>query len=82
MYDVMRFWLDRGVAGFRIDAGLPVSFEDPKPVRRSDFAGEELLWRIPNIEHKYTDKPCREGSRSFCGEMRPQSSTNIQVIPS
>src|SRR5260370_11234663 len=29
MYDAMRFWLDRGVAGVRIDAGSRL-FEDPK----------------------------------------------------
>jgi len=28
MYDAMRFWLDRGVAGFRIDA-VSRLFEDP-----------------------------------------------------
>jgi alpha-glucosidase len=28
MYDVMRFWLQRGVAGFRLDA-VPSLFEDP-----------------------------------------------------
>ncbi len=29
MFDQMRFWLDRGVAGFRLDA-VPTLFEDPK----------------------------------------------------
>jgi alpha-glucosidase len=29
MYDVMRFWLDKGVAGFRLDA-VPSLFEDPQ----------------------------------------------------
>jgi alpha-glucosidase len=29
MFDAMRFWLDRGVAGFRLDA-IPTLFEDPK----------------------------------------------------
>jgi alpha-glucosidase len=29
MFDAVRFWLDRGVAGFRLDA-IPTLFEDPK----------------------------------------------------
>lgn len=29
MFDTVRFWLDRGVAGFRLDA-VPTLFEDPK----------------------------------------------------
>jgi alpha-glucosidase len=29
MFDTMRFWLDRGVAGFRLDA-IPSLFEDPQ----------------------------------------------------
>ncbi|MGA7413802.1 MAG: alpha-glucosidase [Bryobacteraceae bacterium] len=29
MFDQLRFWLDRGVAGFRLDA-VPTLFEDPK----------------------------------------------------
>ncbi len=29
MFDAMRFWLDRGVAGFRLDA-ITTLFEDPK----------------------------------------------------
>jgi alpha-glucosidase len=29
MFDSMRFWLDRGVAGFRLDA-IPTLFEDPE----------------------------------------------------
>ena len=29
MFDSMRFWLDRGVAGFRLDA-IPTLFEDPQ----------------------------------------------------
>ncbi len=53
MYDVMRFWLDRGVAGFRIDA-VSRLFEDP------DLHDDPILpgknsYGDPNIEHKYTD---------------------------
>ncbi len=36
MFNTLRFWLDRGVAGFRLDA-VPTLFEDPS------LANEELL---------------------------------------
>jgi alpha-glucosidase len=53
MYDVMRFWLNRGAAGFRIDA-VSRLFEDP------DLHDDPILpgrnaYGDPNIEHKYTD---------------------------
>ena len=53
MYGVMRFWLDKGVAGFRIDA-ISRLFEDP------DLHDDPILpgtnaFGDPNIEHKYTD---------------------------
>jgi alpha-glucosidase len=53
MYDVLRFWLDRGAAGFRIDA-ISRLFEDP------NFRDEKILpgkdsYGNPKIDHKYTD---------------------------
>jgi alpha-glucosidase len=53
MYGVMRFWLDRGVAGFRLDA-VSRLFED------SSLHDDPLLpgmnaYGDQNIEHKYTD---------------------------
>jgi alpha-glucosidase len=36
MFDAVRFWLDRGVAGFRLDA-IPTLFEDPQ------FRDEEVM---------------------------------------
>jgi alpha-glucosidase len=53
MYDVVRFWLDRGAAGFRVDA-VSRLFEDP------DLRDDPILpgtnpYGDPNIEHKYTD---------------------------
>jgi len=53
MYDVMRFWLDRGVAGFRMDA-VSRLFEDP------DLHDDPVLpgtnaFGDPNIQHRYTD---------------------------
>ena len=53
MYDVLRFWLDKGAAGFRVDA-ISRLFEDP------DLHDDPILpgtnaFGDPNIEHKYTD---------------------------
>lgn len=53
MYDVLRFWLDRGAAGFRIDA-VSRLFEDP------EFRDEPILpgrnaYGDPNIQRIYTD---------------------------
>src|SRR5258705_10310232 len=53
MYDVMRFWLDRGVAGFRIDA-VSRLFEDPNLYDDPILPGKNS-YGDPNIEHKYTD---------------------------
>jgi alpha-glucosidase len=53
MFAAMRFWLDRGVAGFRLDA-IPILFEDPRlrdePVLQGTNAQGD-----PNLEHIYTD---------------------------
>lgn len=53
MYDVMRFWLDRGAAGFRIDA-VSRLFEDPNLHNDPILSGRNA-YGDPNIEHKYTD---------------------------
>jgi alpha-glucosidase len=54
MYDVNRFWYQRGVSGFRLDA-VDTLFEDPdlkdNPVREGKNA-----YGDPNTEHKYNDK--------------------------
>jgi alpha-glucosidase len=53
MYNVMRFWLDRGAAGFRIDA-VSRLFEDPE-LRDDPILSGTNAYGDPNIEHKYTD---------------------------
>ncbi len=53
MYDAMRFWLDRGVAGFRIDA-VSRLFEDPNLHDDPILPGKNA-YGDPNIAHKYTD---------------------------
>ncbi|MGH9510822.1 MAG: alpha-glucosidase [Terriglobales bacterium] len=52
MYDVLRFWLDRGVAGFRIDA-VSRLFEDPS-LRDDPILPGKNAFGDPNIQHKYT----------------------------
>jgi alpha-glucosidase len=53
MYDVVRFWLDRGAAGFRIDA-VSRLFEDPN-LHDDPLLPGKNAYGDPNIQHKYTD---------------------------
>jgi alpha-glucosidase len=53
MFDVVRFWLDRGAAGFRIDA-VSRLYEDPALHDDPILPGRNA-YGDPNIEHKYTD---------------------------
>jgi alpha-glucosidase len=53
MYGVMRFWLDRGVAGFRIDA-VSRLFEDPQLHDDLILPGTNS-YGDPNIKHAFTD---------------------------
>jgi alpha-glucosidase len=53
MYDVMRFWLNHGVSGFRLDA-VSRLFEDPNLHDDPIVAGKNA-YGDPNIVHKYTD---------------------------
>jgi alpha-glucosidase len=51
MFDACRFWLDRGVAGFRLDA-IPVLFEDPL-LRDEPVLGGTNAYGDPNLGDKY-----------------------------
>jgi len=53
MFGVMQFWLDRGVAGYRLDA-IPTLFEDPQQRDEPVLAGTNAQGD-PNLEHIYTD---------------------------
>jgi len=53
MYDAMRFWLNRGAAGFRLDA-VSRLFEDLNLHDDSILPGKNA-YGDPNIQHKYTD---------------------------
>jgi len=53
MYDVVRFWRDRGAAGFRVDA-ISRLFEDPNLRDESILPGTDAYGN-PKIHHKYTD---------------------------
>ncbi len=52
-FDAMRFWLDRGVAGFRLDA-IPTLFEDPQ-LRNEPETGGLNEQGDPNLKNIYTD---------------------------
>ena len=53
MYEAMRFWLDRGVAGFRLDA-VSRLFEDPNLHDDPILPGTNA-YGDRNIQHQYTD---------------------------
>jgi len=53
MYDVMRFWLDKGVAGFRLDA-VSRLFEDPN-LHDDPYLPGYNAFGDRNIQHLYTD---------------------------
>ena len=52
MFDTVRFWLDRGVAGFRLDA-IPTLFEDPQ-LRDEKPTGGTNAYGDVNIDDNYT----------------------------
>ena len=53
MFGVMQFWLDRGVAGFRLDA-IPTLFEDPQNRDEPETGGTDP-YGDPILKHIYTD---------------------------
>ncbi len=53
MFASMQFWLDRGVAGYRLDA-IPSLFEDPQ-LRNNPETGGTNAQGDPNVESLYTD---------------------------
>lgn len=53
MFEAMRFWLDRGVAGFRLDA-VPALFEDRRLRDEADLKGHPTLEDMRNASHQYT----------------------------
>jgi alpha-glucosidase len=53
MFGAMQFWLDRGVAGYRLDA-IPTLFEDPK-LRDEPETGGVNAQGDPNLKTIYTD---------------------------
>ena len=53
MFGTMQFWLNRGVAGYRLDA-IPTLFEDPQLRDEPVLAGKNAQGD-PNLEHIYTD---------------------------
>jgi alpha-glucosidase len=53
MYDTMRFWLDKGVAGFRLDA-VPSLFEDPQ-LRDEPYLDGVDAYNERKLARIYTD---------------------------
>jgi alpha-glucosidase len=54
MFDVTRFWYERGVSGFRLDA-VDLLFEDPM-LRDNPLLEGKNEFGDPNMQNKYNDK--------------------------
>jgi alpha-glucosidase len=52
-FGAMKFWLDRGIAGFRLDA-IPTLFEDPQ-LRNEPEVGGINAYGDPNVSDVYTN---------------------------
>jgi len=78
MYDVMRFWLDRGVDGFRVDA-LEVLLKDEQfrdnPINPAWKAGDPFNTRL--LEHYVVDQP---GMHDIMQEMRALTESYNQRV--
>jgi len=71
MFGAMRFWLDRGVAGFRLDA-ITALLEDPQ-LRDEPVLGGTNAQGDPNLNEKYTnDLP---GNHDIIRRMRAMMDT-------
>jgi alpha-glucosidase len=53
MFDTLRFWMDRGVSGFRLDA-IPTLFEDPN-LRDNKPLGGTNAYGDPKLDDAMTD---------------------------
>ncbi len=56
MFDVVRFWLNRGVAGFRLDA-VPTMFENPNLPNAKELPGKTKLGDQNQENAEYEDLP-------------------------
>jgi oligo-1,6-glucosidase len=43
MYDIMKFWLDKGVSGFRLDAFPFMAKDTTWPIKPTDFTNEQFV---------------------------------------
>ncbi|WP_058754783.1 alpha-glucosidase [Sphingomonas endophytica] len=86
MFDVVRFWLDHGAAGFRLDA-TPYLFEDPNWPQDPDPKGGDPVWLKPyNSQLPGTNQVLREMRRivdAYPGDpvlLGESSTRNIQQL--
>jgi alpha-glucosidase len=83
MFDAMRFWLDRGVAGFRLDA-IDTLFEDPT-LKNEPLTGRLDPSGFPEADHSLTSNlPEVHGvlrrMRAMIDSYAPASSPEARVL--
>ena len=69
MFDVARFWLDRGVAGFRLDA-ICTLFEDPKLTDNPIEPGQLNQYGDPEMINKYNGNAQPEERHATLRQLR------------
>jgi alpha-glucosidase len=69
MFDVARFWLDRGAAGFRLDA-ICTLYEDPQLRDNPIKPGQTNQYGDPEMEHKYNGNAQPEERHATLRELR------------
>ncbi len=87
MYDVVRFWLDRGVAGFRLDA-ITTSYEDPS-LKDNPIKPGTNAYGDPNMDYKYNYRlpevhdllrELRQVSNSYSGDRVLIGETSVDNV--
>jgi alpha-glucosidase len=81
--DVLRFWLDRGVDGFRIDVAMGLIKEAGLPDTAPGFGSRSPIWSRPEVHDIYRDwravLDSYPGERAAVGEVWTDSAEDLAL---